>query len=335
MPGIKYIARVLRGVRFEKLNEMLTVVQEKSGQSKLRTFFDILWCAARYGAGYYDYAMFGFYAMNGKQRDTYLTRVRNKKVCELMNEPGYGEIFDNKLVFAEHFADFFQRKILNVETADEAAMADFLSGLDTFFAKPIRGTCGNGIEKLSTANFSSPAAALDYARERQLLMLEEPLQQHPQLSRLHSASVNTLRIVTDRVDDTVHIAYVLIKVGVGGSFCDNSGQGGVFCRVDPEKGCICSVATDDYFHVYTHHPDTGICFEGYALPMVDEAIALVQRAALVVPQIRHVGWDVAITPEGPVLIEGNDYPGVMCQFAPHYPEKRGLWPYYKEILHIK
>lgn len=336
MPGIKYIARILSGVRFEKLNKMLTVVKEKSGHGKVRTFCDIAWCAVRYGAGYYDYVMFGFYAMNGKQRDTYLTRVRNKKVCECMNEPGFGEIFDNKLVFAEHFSDFFQRKILNAETADEAAMADFLSGLDAFFAKPIRGTCGNGIEKLNAADFSSPAAALDYVRQRQLFMLEEPLRQHEQLARLHPSSVNTFRIVTDRVGDTVHIAYVVIKIGTGTGFCDNSGQGGVICRVDPEKGCICSVATDDYFHVYTHHPDTNIRFEGYALPMVDEAIALVRRAALVVPQIRHVGWDVAITPTGPVLIEGNDYPGTdLCQLAPHYPEKYGLWPYYKEILHMK
>ena len=67
MPGIKYITRVLRGVRFEKLNYVMGVVKQKSGHSKARTFCDILWCAARYGAGYYDYVMFGFYDMNGKQ----------------------------------------------------------------------------------------------------------------------------------------------------------------------------------------------------------------------------------------------------------------------------
>ena len=48
-----------------------------------------------------------------------------------------------------------------------------------------------------------------------------------------------------------------------------------------------------------------------------------------------IGWDIAITPTGPAIIEGNEYPGTdLCQVAPHYPEKVGLWPYYKEILSL-
>lgn len=336
MPSVKYLARVLRGVRFEKLNKMLTVVKEKSGHGKVRTFLDILWCAVRYGAGYYDYVMFGFYDMNGKQRDTYLTRVRNKKVCDLMNQPGFGEVFDDKLAFNVRFADFLHRRVLNAEECTEEELAAFLEGQESFFAKPNRGTCGNGIEKLNTADFESPAAILAYVREKNLPVLEEVLTQHETMAKPHPSSVNTFRIVTDRVGDTVHIAYIVVKIGTGGGFCDNSGQGGVICRVDEKTETICSVATDDYFHVYDAHPDTGIRFEGYALPMLKEAVALAKQAALVVPEITHVGWDVAITPDGPVLIEGNDYPGTdLCQLAPHYPEKCGLWPYYKKILNIK
>ena len=66
-----------------------------------------------------------------------------------------------------------------------------------------------------------------------------------------------------------------------------------------------------------------------------EAIALAKEAAHEIPQVAHVGWDMAITPTGPAIIEGNDFPGTdLCQLAPHYPEKQGLWPYYKEILNI-
>lgn len=145
-----------------------------------------------------------------------------------------------------------------------------------------------------------------------------------------------MRIVTDRVGDTVHIAYIVLKIGRGDGFCDNSGQGGVICRVDEKTGKICSVATDDYFNVYETHPDTGIRFEGYQLPMVQEAVDFAKKAALVVPQICHVGWDVAITPGRPRAHRGQRLPrnGSVPACAALSGEA-GLWPYYKEILNIK
>lgn len=335
MPGIKYIARVVRGMRFERLKQMTQIVKEKSGHSKARTLCSMAWCALRYGAGYYDYVMFGFYDMNGKQRNAYLTRVRNKKVCELMNDYSLAEEFDDKLRFNVRFADFLHRKTLNGETATVDELSTFLQGQDAIFAKPNHGSCGKGVVKLKTADFSDAAQMLDYIRANQLVILEHVLPQHPDMARLHPQSVNTMRIVTDIVGNEVLIAYIVVKIGRGDSCCDNSGQGGVLCRVDETTGRICSVATDDYFNVYESHPDTGVEFIGYQLPMVSEAIALAKRAAFVIPQMRHVGWDVAITPDGPAIIEGNEYPGTdLCQLAPHYPERQGLWPYYKRILNL-
>lgn len=335
MPSIRYVTRVLSGVRMKKMQYVMDVVKEKSGQSKIRSFFDILWCAARYGAGYYDYVMFGFYNMNGRQRDTYLTRMRNKKVLELMNDPAYSDEFDDKLRFNQRFAAFLGRKTLNGETATVEELAEFLDGQEAIFAKINRGDCGRGVEKLYVRDFDGPGAMLDYIRQNKLVVLEQVLPQHPDMARLHPSSVNCLRIVTDLVEDTVHIAYVVVKMGRGGGVCDNSGQGGILCRVDMDTGKICSVATDDYFHIFSTHPDTGVVLEGYQIPLFQEALELARQAARMVPQIRHVGWDMAITPNGPAIIEGNDFPGTdLCQLAPHYPEKQGLWPYYKKILQL-
>ena len=144
MPNIKYIARVLTGVRWKKLSHMLNVVHDKCGQSRVHTFFDILWCAARYGAGYYDYVMYGFYDLNGKQRDTYLTRVRNRKVFELMNDPAYNDDFDDKLRFNETFRAYLHRETLNGETATEQQMADFVAGIYLRQDQPRRQRPGRG-----------------------------------------------------------------------------------------------------------------------------------------------------------------------------------------------
>ena len=40
MPGIKYITRVLRGVRFEKLNYVMGVVKQKSERQAARHLSD-------------------------------------------------------------------------------------------------------------------------------------------------------------------------------------------------------------------------------------------------------------------------------------------------------
>ena len=183
--NVKYIARVLTGVRWKKLNYILGVVKEKSGHSKFTTFFDILWCAARYGAGYYDYAMYGFYDLTGKQRDTYLTRIRNRKVFDLMNDPAYNDDFDDKLRFNETFRAYLHRETLNGETATEQQMADFVAGQTYIFAKINHGDSGRGVERLRVADYDSPAAMLAYIREKKMVVLEHPLLQHPDMARLH------------------------------------------------------------------------------------------------------------------------------------------------------
>ena len=335
MAMIGYVARVLTGVRFKKMNHMIDVVHQKCGQNKVRTFFDMLWCAVRYGAGYYDYTMFGFYDMTGAQRDTYLTRVRNKKVSNLMNDMAHDDDFDDKLLFNVRFAKYLRRPTLNGETATVEQMARFLEGQEAICAKINHGSCGNGVEKLYVKDFASPEAMLDYIREKKLVVLEHVQAQHPDMARLHPQSVNTMRICTDLVDGQVHIANITLKMGRGGGVCDNSGQGGILCRVDIDTGKICSPATDDYFNVFDKHPDTGIPLVGYQLPMIEEAKALACQAALEIPEVGHVGWDMAIGPDGPAIIEGNDFPGTdLCQLAPFCPEKTGLWPYYKELLHL-
>lgn len=55
------------------------------------------------------------------------------------------------------------------------------------------------------------------------------------------------------------------------------------------------------------------------------------RAAFVEPHMRYVGWDVAITPDGPVFVEGNNLPGYdMVQNSRHRDE--GVLPLFKAKL---
>lgn len=54
---------------------------------------------------------------------------------------------------------------------------------------------------------------------------------------------------------------------------------------------------------------TGIKFDGFQIPYWEEIKEMVLEAALVNDKVNLVGWDVAISKNGPLIIEGNRGPG--------------------------
>ena len=46
-------------------------------------------------------------------------------------------------------------------------------------------------------------------------------------------------------------------------------------------------------------------FAGYRLPYWNEVRELVKNVHAKLPDIKSIGWDVAITENGPILVEGN------------------------------
>ena len=71
---------------------------------------------------------------------------------------------------------------------------------------------------------------------------------------------------------------------------------------------------------------------GFEIPCYAQAVELVKRAALVVEQVKYVGWDVSISENGPVLVEGNVIPGYdMCQNYHHLgDDKTGILPKFRQ-----
>jgi glutathione synthase/RimK-type ligase-like ATP-grasp enzyme len=60
---------------------------------------------------------------------------------------------------------------------------------------------------------------------------------------------------------------------------------------------------------------------------------MVKEAAKVIPEMGYVGWDVAFTPNGPVLVEANDFPGHdIYQLPEHTPDKIGIYPKFKKVI---
>ncbi len=310
---LKYITRVLGGTSFKRMSHCADLVCARSGKKKLAVMLDMVRCAKAFGAGYYDYLIFEFEQMTMAQRATYMTRFTNKKLMGMMNDPEHAILFDEKHRFYQVFSDFLGRTFLSLSDCDRETLKKYLADKSQVIAKPTEGECGHGIEKLKLADFETPDAACDYLLkpENGFGVVEEVIQQHSEMARLYPDSVNCLRMTTLVHQGKAHVLYAILKTGNNGNFVDNLESGGFACHVDMETGTGCgpghtssSISDATLSEI---HPATGVAFRGFKIPYFKEAVELVAKAALVVPQVKYIGWDVCITENGPAIIEGNNY----------------------------
>ena len=121
--------------------------------------------------------------------------------------------------------------------------------------------------------------------------------------------------------DSVKIA-LFVGVSVG-SVVDNLGAGNLAAPIDIINGNVCGpgVYSDIREKERDFHPVTGKKITGFKLPYWKEVMVLAKQAALHMPGNKSVGWDIAITEEGPDLIEGNHN---WCKLLWQLPVKQGL-----------
>lgn len=139
-------------------------------------------------------------------------------------------------------------------------------------------------------------------------LVQPVIEQHELLARLNPAAINTVRIDTFVDGNRIHTNGAVLRIGSGERHTDNWAAGGYLARIDPGSGVVSATATTKAKYgrrTVRAHPKTGFVFGGVVLPYWSEVRALVADAARAVQPLRYVGWDVAIAPDGPLVIEGN------------------------------
>ncbi len=172
-----------------------------------------------------------------------------------------------------------------------------------FFVKPIDGGMGRDVRLIRPGD--DVATFVLTARN---VIVQPRIRQHPLLQELSPHSANTVRIDTLRVEDHWVNSAAVLKAGVGKSIVDNGSAGGVSIGIDVESGKLQSVGRQKpkfSTKVYDHHPDTGVVFEGIVVPHWQLLRDTVARAADAMLPLQTLGWDVAITEEGVLLLEAN------------------------------
>ncbi len=146
-------------------------------------------------------------------------------------------------------------------------------------------------------------------------LIQERLHNHPALKRLCGGrGLATVRVNTILLDGAVHILSAHLRVVCGDNVVDNfhGGINGNLCATvtDLRRGVLragLGIDNDGAGRWVQEHPNTGLSIEGFELPLWDQVVTLSKKALLAFGPLRAVGWDVAMTPAGPALVEGNAY----------------------------
>ena len=292
-------------------------ISKKANKNSFCILLDMVYCLIRYSASPNNYDKFEFYNLTAKQRKTYFTYGINQKMIRKFNSAGDIDSFENKLKFAEVFNDLFKREYLSVTDMSFAEFEQFCIGKEKFICKPYGGSQGANIKVFKVDDVKKIFDELknDF---NEGYMLEEWILQHEELSRIYPDAVNCLRVITVFDGNEAHLITGGYTFGIETEIANGS-QPSVVAPVNMETGEMKAAATFGS-ELFDFHPKTKAQIKGVFVPYWNEVRELLSTACRRVPSIGYVGWDIAITPTGPVLIEGNTTPGYKYYQIPKHLE---------------
>ena len=327
----KLYGTAMKFLRPERIRELKAEWTEYTGHTDgaLNTeWYEYLAHYLVYGVTPDEYHCFHFSEMNDQGKRSYVTDLSRLKIYEKANSRKYDPIFDSKYQTYLKYKEYFRRDMILVN-GDCDEFRAFLKRHDRFICKPVHLYLGRGIYIVRTADWDDPEDLLAKLLSNGEVVLEQLIDQSSEMSSLHPESLNTVRIITFRTDQGVVMLGAFLKAGRDRSVVDNAGSGGMFASVDIETGIVTGCAMDKNGREYLLHPNTKVCFPGFVIPEWEKALALCRELMEITPQTRYVGWDLAHTDTGWVVVEGNH----TGQFEAHQIlTKRGCAKEIEELL---
>ncbi|HKI88032.1 MAG TPA: sugar-transfer associated ATP-grasp domain-containing protein, partial [Draconibacterium sp.] len=136
-------------------------------------------------------------------------------------------------------------------------------------------------------------------------ILQEFAEQHPLLNQFHPNSLNTLRIMTARINDDIIVLSEYLRLGRNNSNVDNGMAGGLICGVNKD-GTLKKTGYNKNLNTFIKHPDSGIIFEDFKLPGFFNARDFCMKTHKNFPRFTFISWDIGISKNNtPIFIEFN------------------------------
>lgn len=303
----------------------------KSGWIKVS--IDYLTAHYVYGLDTEDYFIIGNgYTLSKYEKERFFTKKRAFWLQDHVNKKDYIHLLENKAEALNLLKELVSRAWLYTPDTSFIEFVDFVRKTPVFIAKPVGGMCGNGIEKHSVGGASEEDLKTLYEHlVAGNMLLEECLKAHDDIY-LGTAALSTFRIYT-MIDENgeVHVLKAKYRVGTGNAITDTA-DGCIAYPISIMYGVIEGPGINEVLNstLYYYHPGCDKLVVGMRIPMWDRVLEVVTKASKKIPQIRYIGWDIAITNNSVEIIEGNHNPyhGTF-EIMGH---ERSWWPKIKELI---
>ncbi len=319
---VSYFLYFLKNTNWNKLITEIRFVTTSFGKNAFTVWLDMIFTSLSMGFSFHEYFYYSFYTKTKRERESYASMAYMYEY-QLLNNPKPTRYYlENKHVFLAEYSNYIGRSWLNLSEASIHAVNSFLVGKEKAVLKNAMGGAGKSVKIISTNAFNAETL-LSYSKSHNFNLIEEFVYQHKEIMALSPNSLNTIRLVTQiSKSGEVDVIGTLLRMGIE-SNTDNLSTGGIACPIDPESGIISgpAISFDNTKPDYKTHPVSGMRFEGFEIPFWPKVLQICKEAALLHPENKSIGWDVAIKDDGPILIEGNhDWGARLWQM----PGKQGL-----------
>ncbi|HNB25679.1 MAG TPA: sugar-transfer associated ATP-grasp domain-containing protein [Alphaproteobacteria bacterium] len=315
---------------------LMQLAKRETGKSELAQAKELM--RLRRGIGhlavdeYFMYRLYDDRLYSDETRDAFLSEKLHWPICAKCADPQWRATTEDKWLAYLLLAQFGQRVPRTLAVVDgsqrsfattpklssAADLAGFLATAPLpIFAKPnaelgsfgailIKRFEGGRITIDEDRSFTPEEMMRDIFGARTYL-LQEVVRNHPDIARLsdYVATVRTMNLVWP---DRIETPFTLVKIPVGDNIADNYWRkGNLIADVDPETGIIRRAVSGKGAELKLHetHPLTGAPLVGMQLPFWRELRAANEACARAYAPVRYQSLDIALTPEGPAIIEIN------------------------------
>lgn len=295
----------IRGEKF--INAQLETYKDQwTGLKYSQVSRDMIYCLHRMGISFQDYWIYGFINKSLYCRKSFVADKLRYYYCDILNAPHISHLMTDKYACYKEYKEFFKRDVVGCFRNDDFdVFANFVAKHNRFIYKPFNEHSGHGIKIYTATNDSSQRVFSDLLAHGPFVA-EELIAQGEEVARMHSACINSCRVVTFYVNGKVHIIGVTWRIGVGNAVMDNAGSGGIYASVDPRYGFVQTDAINYKGQHFNIHPDSKVPIVGFQLPEWNEALALIKGMATQIEGTTLISWDIAYSDKGWLMVEANE-----------------------------